>query len=175
MKYKYQSAQGGAVLLVSLLILLMVSILGISAMRSSIFANKVATGVQADAMSFEAAETAIAVAYGMLEANDSLQTVFAPGYSTSGCVTPSGLSTGSCASGSTIDRRGLVQAEAYSYFGGYTIRHGDQISISGSGSHIFPDYKINILGQSTMPSYNIENHHQQEALKRGIKPGSDID
>lgn len=174
MNRKAPYRQRGAVLLVSLLILLMVSVLGISAMRSSIFANKVATGVQADAMTFEAAETAIAVAYGALAANNALQTVFSPGYTNTGCVTSSGMSNGACGANSTFDKRGLLRAEAYSYFGGYKALSGSQISTTG-GSNLFVDYKINVLGQSVMPSYNIENHHLQEALKRGIKPGSEID
>lgn len=174
MTHKNHAAQRGAVLLVSLMILLMVSVLGISAMRSSIFANKVATGVQADAMTFEAAETAIAAAYGTLSSNSSLQTVFSPGYTAIGCVTPNGISNSGCGTGASIDTRGLVQAEAFSYFDGYKPLSGTQISTTG-GSNLFVDYKINILGQSTMASYNIENHHQQEALKRGIKPGSEIE
>ncbi|SDS65490.1 Tfp pilus assembly protein PilX [Halopseudomonas litoralis] len=164
----------GAVLLVSLLILLMVSVLGISAMRSSIFANKVATGIQADAMTFEAAETAIAVAYGSMLQNNSLQTVFAPGHTTTTCIASGGSSDGSCGSNTTFDNRGLLTAEAFSYFAGYKALPGGQISTT-AGGNLFVDYKINILGQSTMPSYNIENHHQQEALKRGIKPGSEIE
>lgn len=173
MKPTRASSQRGAVLLVSLLILLMVSVLGISAMRSSIFANKVATGIQADAMTFEAAETAIAVAYGGMLADTSLQTVFAPGHTTTNCITSSGSSTGGCGN-TTFDNRSLLTAEAFTYFGGYKALPGSQISTT-AGSNLFVDYKINILGQSTMPSYNIENHHQQEALKRGIKPGSEID
>lgn len=169
-----KSSQRGAVLLVSLLILLMVSILGISAMRSSIFANKVATGIQADAMSFEAAETAIAVVYGSMLSDNSLQTVFSPGYNSTTCITDSGSTSGSCGSNTFFDNRDLLTAEAYSYFAGYKALSGTQISISG-GSNLFVDYKINILGQSSMPSYNIENHHHQETLKRGIKPGSEVD
>lgn len=172
MSHTYRSSQSGAVLLVSLLILLMVSVLGISAMRSSIFANKIATGIQADAMTFEAAETAIAVVYGNL-ADNSQQAIFSPGYSATTCVTANSSSNSSCAANTFFDKRSLLQAEAYSYFDGYKALSGSQISISG-GSNLFVDYKINILGQSTMPSYNIENHHHQETLKRGIKPGAEI-
>lgn len=166
--------QRGAVLLVSLLILLMVSILGISAMRSSIFANKVATGIQADAMTFEAAETAVTATFGGLAANQSLQNVFSPGYITTTCISSSGINNGDCGPTDSIDRRGLLTAEAVTYFGGYKALSGSQISTQG-GSSLFVDYKINILGQSTMPSYNIENHHLQEALKRGLRPGSEIE
>jgi len=47
--------QRGAALIVALLILVVVSVLGVSAMKTSMFAAKVATGTQADAMVFEAA------------------------------------------------------------------------------------------------------------------------
>lgn len=170
----FVNTQRGAVLLVSLLILLMVSILGISAMRSSIFANKVATGIQADAMTFEAAETAVAVTFGALAADEALQNVFSPGYMTINCFAAAGLKSGGCAASDSFDQRSLLTAEAVTYFGGYKALSGSQISIQG-GSSLFVDYKINILGQSRMPSYNIENHHLQEALKRGLRPGSEIE
>ena len=55
--------QQGAALVVALLILVVVSLLGVSAMKSSVFSAKVATGTQADAMTFEAAETSLTGAY----------------------------------------------------------------------------------------------------------------
>lgn len=169
-----RKTQSGAVLLVSILILLMVSVLGISAMRASIFSSKVATGIQADAMTFEAAETAIAVTYGGMLADNSLQTSFSPGYHSQICISQTAINSGSCGNDAFLDARDLLKAEAFSYFGGYKALSGSQISVSG-GANLFVDYKVNILGQSSMPSYNIENHHHQEALKRGIKPGSEIE
>src|SRR5690606_36675497 len=62
------ASQRGAALLVALIILVMVSLMGISALRSSVFSGKVATGIQADAMTFEAAETALGVTYRSLSA-----------------------------------------------------------------------------------------------------------
>ena len=56
-------SQRGAALIVALLILVVVSVLGVSAMKTSMFAAKVATGTQADAMVFEAAESSVADMY----------------------------------------------------------------------------------------------------------------
>ncbi len=53
--------QEGAALVIALLILVVVSLLGVSAMKTSVFSAKVATGTQADAMTFEAAETSLSV------------------------------------------------------------------------------------------------------------------
>jgi hypothetical protein len=37
------------------------------------------------------------------------------------------------------------------------------------------EYKVAMLGESDMKSFNLDNHHFQEALKRGLKPGSEIE
>ena len=58
--------QKGAALMVALMILVVVSLMGVSAMKSSVFSTKVATSTQADAMTFEAAETAVTEAYAEL-------------------------------------------------------------------------------------------------------------
>ena len=63
-----RARQQGVALMVALMILVVVSILGISAMKSSVFSAKVATGTQADAMTFEAAETALTEVYRELNA-----------------------------------------------------------------------------------------------------------
>lgn len=58
-----RSSQRGVALVVALLILVMISILGISAMRTSIFNAKIAVGAQVGTMTFQAAESAIAAMY----------------------------------------------------------------------------------------------------------------
>jgi len=40
--------------------------------------------------------------------------------------------------------------------------------VSGSDVEIYRDYVIDILGESEMQSYGIENNHLQEALKMGL-------
>jgi len=168
-------SQRGAALLVSLIILVMVSLMGISALRSSIFSGRVATGIQADAMTFEAAETALGVTYGALSSLDSqtLYTALATG-PVEYCVTKSAPdASGACGANTFFDERGLLQARSVSYLGGFAPIDGAQVSMTGTAG-VFVDYQINMLGESEMPTFKLENYHLQEALKRGIMPGSDI-
>src|SRR5690606_17517971 len=59
-------SQRGAALLVALMILVIVSILGVTAMKTSMFSSKIATGTQVDAMAFEGAESAVNEAFNYL-------------------------------------------------------------------------------------------------------------
>lgn len=173
--FAFSRQQQGAALVIALLVLLMVSVLGLSAMRSSVFSAKVATGVQSDVMTFEAAETAIVSAYQQLVALSNEQLYAAlDGQAAEYCMKANGVAQGTCASSDRMDVRGLLQAESYSYLDGFSAIPNSQVSTTG-GAGVFVDYRINILGDSEMVSYNIENHHLQETLKRGIKPGAEIE
>lgn len=168
-------AQRGAALLVALVILVMVSLMGISALRSSMFSGKVATGIQADAMTFEAAETALGVTYRNLSSmtDQALYTALNGG-AVEYCVERTNPdSAGACGANSFLDERQLLQARSISHHAGYSPIDGSQISITGTGS-VFVDYQVNMLAEGEMPTLNLENYHLQEALKRGIMPASDI-
>lgn len=175
-KKRNSKQQKGAALLVALAILILVSLLGLAAMRSSIFSAKVATGLQTDAMVFEAAESAIAEAYNALSGFTSEELYAAIGTTASErCVRSSGgASAGGCGDGDFMDQRALLKAESLSYLAGYQAIPNSQVSVTGGGG-VFVDYRVDILGESEMPSYKIANYHVQETLKRGIKPGSEIE
>lgn len=169
--------QKGAALMVALMILVVVSLLGVSAMKSSVFSTKVATSTQADAMTFEAAETALMETYAELNQMDGqeLYNNLAGANVFQRCVAEDNTSQeGVCGQSDHLDSRGLLKASSTSRLNGYEPVAGSQISSSGGGA-IFVDYKIAMLGESEMNSFNLENHHLQEALKRGIKPGSEIE
>lgn len=168
-------SQRGAALIVALVILVMVSLMGMSALRSSMYSGRVATGVQAEAMTFEAAETALNVAYRTLAemTDQNLYTALESG-AIEYCVTKSAVNaSGACGAGTVFDDRGLLQAQSYSYLDGYSPIDGAQVSLTGTGS-VFVDYQINMLGESEMIPLKLENYHLQEALKRGILPASNI-
>lgn len=167
--------QRGAALLVALIILLMVSLMGISALRSSIFSGKVSTSIQADAMTFEAAETALGVTYRRLNelSDQELYTAFASG-PVEYCIEHNNSDAdGPCGANAVMDKRGLLQAGSISYLGGYSPLDGSQVSQTGTGT-VFADYRINMLAESEMSALNLQNYHLQEALKRGIAPSSDF-
>lgn len=167
--------QRGVALIVALVVLLMVSFLGISSMRSSVFSTKVAIGVQSDVMTFEAAETAINATYAALSGLDDTELFNQiDGVTARYCIkASSGAVQGGCASSDSMDDRGLLRAESYSYLAGFSAIANTQVSTTGGGA-IFVDYRIDIMGDSEMDFYNISNQHLQETLKRGIKVGTDI-
>lgn len=158
--------QRGAVLAVALIILLMVSVLGLSAMRASIFSNKVSTGVQADTMTFDAAESAIARSMAKLRdyTDAQLSAAVLNGQSLQTCLLADGsLRESACGEQDKMDSRQLLQA------GSYIVHRKNRCRIvPGSDVEIYRDYVIDVLGESDMQSYAIENNHLQEALKTGL-------
>ena len=155
--------QHGSVLLISLIILVMVSLLGLAAMRASIFSNKVTTGIQADTMSFEAAESAIGLTFRTLSEMSEIDLTAAvvDGSSIAYCITESGVTAGAGCS-DFMDSRSLLRASSFASQPLNNCR-----PIPGFDVEDFKDLVINMLGESEMPSYNIENHHLQEGLKLG--------
>ena len=159
-------SQQGSALIVALIILLMVSVLGISAMRTSIFSSKVATGIQADTMTFDAAESAVARSLRQLRGftEAELSKAVLNGASLQNCLLPDGaLKDGACGESDRMDSRELLQAGTYIVH----LKNNCRM-VSGSDVELYRDYVIDVLGQSNMQSYEIENNHLQEALKVGL-------
>lgn len=172
-----QRAERGAALVMALLILVIVSLLGISAMKSSVFSAKVATGTQADAMAFEAAETALSEIYTELNAmtGEALYASLGAGEVLYRCVSEDDVvKAGECAESDRLDSRGLLVAESATKLNGYEPIPGAEIGMT-AGSPVMVDYKVAMLGESEMESFNLSDHHLQEALKMGVKPGSEIE
>ncbi|EKF74492.1 hypothetical protein A11A3_08725 [Alcanivorax hongdengensis A-11-3] len=163
-------------MLIALLILVVVSLLGISAMKTSLFASKVATGTQADAMVFEGAETAISEAYKEFDEMNSTQlSNFMDGGNMIRCVEKGApRKTGLCAGADYSDARGLIKVSSDSSVKGYQLISGAQVSATSNGG-TFVDYQLEIQGTAEMPSFSMGDTHVQDLLKRGIKPNSEID
>jgi len=131
--------------------------------------------VQSDVKTFEAAETAINATYQQLNALDDNELFTRiDGATARFCVkADGGIAQGGCGVSDSMDSRGLLRAESYSYLAGFSPIANTQVSTAGGGA-IFVDYRIDIMGESEMDFYRISNQHLQETLKRGIKVGSDI-
>lgn len=173
--YGFARRQRGVALLIALLILVIVSLMGTTAMRTSMFSAKIATGTQISAMAFEGAESAISATIHNLK-NDSarLQKLMA-GTPLTQCVTLSDLSKeGECTGSDHLDSRALVVAESHARRIGYLPIKGGAVSSSGGGA-VKVDYRMAILGDAEIADFKRTEHHLQEVLKRGIKPSSDID
>lgn len=166
--------QTGSALIIALIVMVLVSVLGLTAIRSSNFSVQVATGIQADAMTFEAAETIIASTYNTLSALDDNELYDELELGRQSCMTKDGLAAGVCGDNDFMDERSLIKGESLAYFDGYQAIEGHQVSVTGSGV-LFVDYKTNILSTSEMETFNIQNNHLQESLKKGLKAGSELD
>lgn len=155
--------QQGAVLPMALVILVMVSLLGLSAMRASVFSNKVATGVQADSMTFEAAETALGLTFRTLSemTEEELTAAVLDGTSVEYCITENGITNSACGD-QTMDSRNLIKARSFASHPPNNCR-----PVLGYDLERYSNLVINLLGESEMSSYNIQNHHLQEGLKIG--------
>ncbi|KZX61643.1 MULTISPECIES: PilX N-terminal domain-containing pilus assembly protein [unclassified Alcanivorax] len=167
--------QRGAALIVALLILVVVSVLGVSAMKTSMFAAKVATGTQADAMVFEAAESSVADMYNTL---DNLDEVALTGFIVNQvvarrCLLNSGGRNGACNSGDSMDARKVITASAAATQNGFRLIPGNQVSTTGNTA-TFVDYSINVQGDAVMDGFNLNDRHLQQLLKTGILPGSQL-
>jgi type IV pilus assembly protein PilX len=168
-------SQNGAALLIALFVLVIVSVMGITAMKTSMFSAKIATGTQIDAMAFEGAESAITATYFEFVDNDDVMQTLLLGSKINRCITMSDQTVeGECQDGQTLDSRGLIVSESHSKVNGYAAIDGYQVGSSGGGAQLV-EYKIGILGDSELPDLGVENHHMQEALKRALKPASDIE
>ncbi|MCH8544755.1 MAG: hypothetical protein LAT61_14420 [Alcanivorax sp.] len=175
--------QQGVALFVSLMILLIISVIGIAAMRSSTFSAKVAMGTQLDAMVFEAAESGIAVTMAHLvdlnasddaEVFDEIAGLF-NGLTITWCIAASGeLVLQSCGANQYMDARNALLVETRSRAIGFSPASGNQISSTGGMGTIIGDFELLIQGNGSMPGYNMSNRHIQHALRRGMIPAQEF-
>ncbi|WP_157933834.1 pilus assembly PilX family protein [Alloalcanivorax mobilis] len=170
-----RTSQSGVALLVALMILVIVSLLGVTAMKTSMFSAKIATGSQVDAMAFEGAESAVNASFGQLAAAGSsgLQPLL-NGATLNRCLTAAqGLLDRGCAGSDRSDSRGLVRAGSRLRLNGMEPISGEAVGFTGNSS-VKVDFRIEILGQSEIDDFHVDNNHLQEALKRGPVASSDL-
>ena len=172
-----RTAQGGAALIVALLILVVISVIGVAAMRSSSFSAKMAMGTQLDAMVFEGAESGIDYMLGRLQGNSAVDELveMMNGEIVVRCITGSGnFYKAVCGSADFMDSRGMLQVETRATTTGFSPAPGNQISSTGGGGVIFADFKLTIQGDGTMPAVGLQDKHIQHALRRGMIPVGEI-
>ncbi len=192
-------SQRGVALVVALLILVMISIIGIAAMRTSIFNAKISTSAQGSTMAFQAAESALAALF--IEASayegdaaDDTNVVFIAlrqlDFGTLSpierCVTSADLyKVGACQDADRFDERGLLQASSRLVIKPNTVPcgiggggAGSQVSTSGEGSGMVRglDYQFVAAAHGRMDVLNIDSFTVQEFARCIQTPvdGSDI-
>jgi len=161
--------QQGAALLIALIILLMITLMGVSALKSGIFQEMMAFNAQAEEMSFHGAETAISAIVTEARSNNVMlnDLIDAGNAATEHCVTLSaGLQDEACGAGEVIDERAALISQASSRFDSKKI-------LVGSDADYFKDYQFVSVGtgrfvQASMP-FSATNY--QEWRKVGPAAG----
>ena len=173
-----QHKQKGAALLVALMILVIISLIGIAAMRTSLFNAKISASAKASAMVFEGAETAIAAVFKegreiQLEVPGQIfvAAISAPGVVLDRCVAKNELyKAAPCDAVDFMDRRDLVKSSSRTavigreYNAGAEGSGGDRIS----GANRFVWFQFATAARGEMPVLNIEQNTIQEFSLRGL-------
>ena len=162
-KGRMATQQQGAALFVALIILLIISFMGVSAMRSSIMGERMAFNTQARELTFQAAETAINGVMSQARHDSGLLNKI---MSTNlhHCIhSANGLVEGACGASGAFDERQLMQAEADSTYVGQRIAFDNDISVVA-------DYQFRTLGKGNFvatANLPFANRNLQEWRKLG--------
>lgn len=173
--HRHWHRQRGVALLLTLLILTAVSLLGVSALRASLFGARMATGTEIDAMAFAAAESAIDATLSALKNNPERLRSLLAGNTLTQCVTLANPGkAGACASGDHLDFRALVVAESHARRVGYRPVASGSIGVdSDETAPLVVEYRIAILGEATIAHFGRHEHHMQIVVVRGPKPATE--
>jgi type IV pilus assembly protein PilX len=199
MRQSTRSGQRGVALLVALLILVVISIIGVAAMRTSIFNTKISTSAQGATMAFQAAESALAALFieasqfeGSEEAIDNVvylalrQLDFGSITPIERCVTEQDLAKpGACGNQDFFDGRGLLQASSRLVIRPKAVPCGmgmggvgDQVSTSGESGGMVRglDYEFVAVAHGRLDALNIDAYNVQEFARCIQTPmdGSDV-
>lgn len=174
--------QRGVALLIALMILVIISLMGISAMRTSLFNAKIAASAQGGTMAFQAAESAIAAVYEEARNGNTADPTNVIGaamasYGAAGtteiqyrCVEASDINTkAQCGSSDFMDSRDLVKASSRTLLTGVRqdTTGGSQISTTGSSTIAYGYYDFLTVAEGSVPAFNIKNYNAQEFTKLG--------
>lgn len=168
--------QRGMALVVALMILVVISVMGIAAMRTSIFNARITASSQGAVMSFQAAESALAALFTEISADpEVVKTIISNAYllgvitPEERCVTRDNLyKTGACANADFFDERELLKAGSR-----MAVNPTPRICATGEPVRLTsaePDdlfaseycYDIVAVGEGSLDALNIANFNVQE-------------
>lgn len=181
----FKPRQQGMALVIALVILAMISILGIAALRTSIFNTKISTSSQGSAMTFQAAESALAALFQEASqyqntGSDTSNVIhIAMGQLSSGAISPIDrcLTQGNlyearaCTNNDAYDERGLLQSSSRLQIKEDVVPceigsggEGSQVSTSGGDQNTIRglDYRFASYGHGRMGVLDIDTYTVQE-------------
>lgn len=177
--------QGGVALFIALIMLVIISILGISAMRMSMFNARISTGSQVNTMTFLAGESALQAVYEeALDADQggqnnvilrAMNKRFAEGVFEVQlrCVTGNdAYKSGVCASTDYMDSRNLIKASSQTVVKD-SIRHVVGSSITTGGANVVW-YDFVSVAKGEMEDLEVESHNVQEFSRKGLYIGGNF-
>lgn len=175
--------QKGVALFIALMILVIISIMGIAAMRSSVTNARIATGIQVNTMSFQGAQTAIQAVVNEMVGTTAGQpgniltdmiTDRSKGLTViqKRCVTPSDTAAAAaCSSTQFVDSRGLVQSGSQTLLE-KSMSPAPGWALSGPGSYAYNS--ILVAGSGSVPSMGMNTTNLQELALLGPKPQGEL-
>lgn len=165
---KERIRQQGAALFVALIILLIVSMMGVSAMKSGILSEKMAFNTQARELSFQAAETAInGVIDNARSSGEFVSKLLGTGGVHTHCVNADNrMIEGACPVGTTFDQRSVLQGQAESRF-------DRQRVVFDNDASAIVDYQFLSIGEGKFARADLpfKNRNLQEWRKLGPSGG----
>lgn len=168
--------QRGVALVVALMILVIISVMGIAAMRTSLFNSRITASTQGAVMSFQAAESALAALFTEISDDPEIvKTLISNAYlmgtisAEERCVTRGNLyKAGACSSTDFFDERDLLKASSR-----MAVNPTPRICATGEPVRLTsaePDdlfaseycYDIVAVGEGSLDALNIANFNVQE-------------
>jgi len=176
--------QSGAALVIALMILVIISIVGLTALRSSVFNTKISTMNQASTMSFQGAETAIAAVFDEA-VNQSFKT---PGHVVSYAVAQLGFGNNvvinrcvthgnlylqrACTNNDFVDSRGLVQAGSRTMVKPTPrLKLNEVITDNTGGSTTIRYYDFVTVADAYVPVMKMSSFNVQEFTTEALSTG----
>ncbi len=159
-----RASQHGVALIVALLLLVVLALMGISAMRTSMLNARISTSAQLAKMTFHAAESSLSATYTeMLDPDSVVLLTLLDGSPVQRCQKSSQAnSPGACAQQDRFDSRGLLQAQSRTIQSGvapdFSLLEGAQLS----GQQLLVHHRVETTSEGAAPEQNVQAYHVQE-------------
>ena len=170
-----KAGQKGMALVITLLLLVMLAVMGVSAMRMTMTNARISTSAQLSSMTFHAAESSLAITYAeMLDPTSTILPAVLDGAPVRRCQTAAQqIVAGACADAARFDSRNLLQAQSSTSLAGISsdlsLLEGAQLN----GQQLLVHYRVDTTAAGEAPAQSTAAYHVQEYnLQAMTDPGA---